>query len=423
LGFNWNKDPKRADESRKGDRVILFLDTFGASGGVGRCTRELLKAFTQSGTDVLCCGRSHVVESFKPIIAEDGRIRFHNLDRPLYDPRVLSVRFCSHFFGQSATASDALLGAVHAKIGKTDESHTKSRILVNYPQIIPPPGKDYEFSVLIYDLNWLRFPGNFREPEKIDRWCREWIERAVSVITISEVTRREVIDAYGRSPASVIAAPLAPFPPHTTVSPILDKTVLDRLGLKAGRFYLYPAAWGLHKGFTALTEALELAKGTDPAVVTCGEPLEKIETATSEIATLRKSLAGRWKRLVSEKRLVITSYLPDEDLEVLRRNCKAYILPSEYEGFGFPLVEAIYHYRPALVAPIPAHVEMLSRYPQYTLARLCELNSGKTFAQNLNDLPTECADAPIGWAEGIEKTWSWSHTAALISSSLSMQQR
>ncbi len=41
------------------------------------------------------------------------------------------------------------------------------------------------------------------------------------------------------------------------------------------------------------------------------------------------------------EQVILTGYVPDEDLSVLYRNCVAMVYPSLYEGFGLPVVEAM----------------------------------------------------------------------------------
>jgi glycosyltransferase involved in cell wall biosynthesis len=101
-------------------------------------------------------------------------------------------------------------------------------------------------------------------------------------------------------------------------------------------------------------------------------------------------------------------------MQILRLNCKAFMLPSQFEGFGLPLVEAIYHHRPAIVSAIPPHRETLDRYPQYRLATLFPPASAEALAAALNQSPAESSPMPAGWRKGVEKTWSWADTVGRI---------
>ena len=47
------------------------------------------------------------------------------------------------------------------------------------------------------------------------------------------------------------------------------------------------------------------------------------------------------KELNLEKEVVFTGYVPDEELPILYKGAKCFALVSLYEGFGFPVLEAM----------------------------------------------------------------------------------
>ncbi|MDR3792618.1 MAG: glycosyltransferase [Terracidiphilus sp.] len=241
------------------------------------------------------------------------------------------------------------------------------------------------------------------------------MQQASLIFTNSETTRHEVIRQYECAPDRVVAAPYAPIRILCKQSCFSESPVA---GLQEGHFYLYPSAWALHKGFRTLTEALEMAEHIDPVVVTCGDPLSGIEGAVPGVAALRRELEPRWRKLVATGRLKIFSYMPDQQMLWLSRKCKALILPSDYEGYGLPLAEAVYHHRPAIVSSIPAHCEILDRYPQYRLATLFQPGAAEELALCLNRSEAETSPETTGWAEEIDSTWSWMHTAGRILAAL-----
>jgi glycosyltransferase involved in cell wall biosynthesis len=174
----------------------------------------------------------------------------------------------------------------------------------------------------------------------------------------------------------------------------------------------------MHKGFRTLTEALERTEKTDPVVVTCGYPLDGIENSTPSLAELRRELWPRWEKLIADGRLIVMRNLLDDQLRRLRSQCKAFVLPSEYEGFGLPLVEAVYHHRAAIATSIPAHMEILTRYPQYRLATVFEPGSAEVLARNLNQDRVDVSPEPERWKEEIDETWSWLHAVRRILTAL-----
>jgi glycosyltransferase involved in cell wall biosynthesis len=393
---------------------VAILDLFGGSGGVGRCTLEILQALAADGVSIRLCGRSHVVDSIKGRLSALENIGFNNLEQPKWSFGVICLKLAVKFGNGSSLLTNMLLRRSFKVIKRNGSI---SQLLVNYPQAIPPPSRHYNFAVFLHDLNWRVYPGNFLNAELTDRNCRKWVERASKVITNSECTRHEVIEHYQCPPEKVVAAPLAPF--RASIGGDLDSSkYLSGIGLVAGRFYLFPGVWGLHKGHETLTEAIERSQSTDPVVVTCGKPSDGIKKSTRAVATMRASLASRWEHLIAKKKLVVVSGVSDLEMQTLRTGCRAYVLPSQYEGFGFPLVETIYHHRPAIVSAIKAHKEILNRYPQYTLATLFPPASSDALAAALDGFTAKPGHTPVNWEENIEATWSWKNTVQKILSGL-----
>ncbi len=56
--------------------------------------------------------------------------------------------------------------------------------------------------------------------------------------------------------------------------------------------------------------------------------------------------------------VVLAGYLSDEDLRSVVAGAEAVCMPSVYEGFGLPVVEALAAGRPVLASDIPAHREV-----------------------------------------------------------------
>ena len=395
---------------------VIILDLFGASGGVGRCTREILRKLKAERVPTMLCGQSHVVDSFRDDQQASLNFRFENLEKPALSLKSLRIKLASKYKSRFTRLADLLLQET-MKAAYVRESCLPTPILVNYPQMISPPATPRNFCVFLHDLNWRLYPGNFKDPGQTDRNCRGWVERASKVITNSEHTRDEVIEHYQCASDKVVAAPLSPFGERIFQDFDASK-YLASLGLVAGHFYLFPGVWGLHKGHDALTDAIEMSQSAGPVVVTCGMPLDRITGSTAAVAAKRNSLASRWDKLIAEKKLVVVGGVSEPEMQALRAGCRAYVLPSQYEGFGFPLIEAIYHHRPALVSDIKAHREILNRYPQYKLATLFPPDSAGALTMELNRFSHEGVQMPADWQKKIEATWSWKNTIQRILSTL-----
>ncbi len=187
----------------------VIVDLFGASGGVGRCTYEILQQMEADEVPAVLVGQSHVVDSFRERLPAMQHLSMVNLEHPKFSLKSLKIKQAARNAAGSPRLADTLL--LEARKAVRGQSATSAPILVNYPQIAAPPTVRSEFSILIHDLNWRLYPGNFPDPDLIDRNCRGWVDRAVKVIANSECTRDEIIERYACAPNKVMAAPLAPF--------------------------------------------------------------------------------------------------------------------------------------------------------------------------------------------------------------------
>ena len=67
--------------------------------------------------------------------------------------------------------------------------------------------------------------------------------------------------------------------------------------------------------------------------------------------------------------VVLAGYLADGDLHAVVAGAAAVCMPSHYEGFGLPVLEAMAAGRPVLASDIPAHREVGGDVPRFFTAR------------------------------------------------------
>jgi len=156
------------------------------------------------------------------------------------------------------------------------------------------------------------------------------VARARRVITVSEFTRRDVMRRY-RVPASTIVTVHQGVRQDVPGDDAAAETV-RRLGLTPP-FFVYPAAALPHKNHRRLIESFGRfieRTGSNAQLVLCGAQGDVWDYATRRISA--QGLESRVRHL---------GFLPRrEDVFLLLRRAEALVFPSEFEGFGLPLVEA-----------------------------------------------------------------------------------
>lgn len=112
-----------------------------------------------------------------------------------------------------------------------------------------------------------------------------------------------------------------------------SKVNLNHLGIKNGDFLLSVATLEPRKNFSRLIDAF-LAL---PEEIRNQHQLVLVGSSgwkNSEIYL-------KAKQYIDNGQIVITGYISDDELKLLYRNCKLFIYPSVYEGFGLPIIEAM----------------------------------------------------------------------------------
>ena len=178
------------------------------------------------------------------------------------------------------------------------------------------------------------FPG--RELDERRRLYRQSIHRAVHLCAISEFTRQTLIERLAIAPERVTTTRLAADPIFEPGSPARGnhRRVLDRYGLPSGQYLLFPGNTWPHKNHQGAVEALRVlreAYGLDPLLVCTGSP----RGAEGE-------LRAKIRAAGLEARVRFLGYCPTSDMPALYEGAAALVFPSLFEGFGIPLLEAMW---------------------------------------------------------------------------------
>jgi glycosyltransferase involved in cell wall biosynthesis len=188
------------------------------------------------------------------------------------------------------------------------------------------------FVLTVHDLQYLTYP-EYVHPVKLRylrRAVRLSVRRAAVVAVPSEYVRRTVIDAYGPDPATVVVVPHGiEAPPTGDASPAARAAVVRaRYGLGDGPYVVLPAITHPHKGHRLVLDVL--ARTTDLGLVLLGGRGAADSDVEAAITALGLS-----------SRVVRPGRVPESDRDAIVAGAEALVFPSEYEGFGAPVLEAM----------------------------------------------------------------------------------
>lgn len=187
----------------------------------------------------------------------------------------------------------------------------------------------------VFDLTPRIFPEQFpvRAREKFETYFQLVRSRARRVLVTSDSAKRDVQEHLGVPEDRISVTPLAADP---RFRPIDDedaiRAVRRRLGVPE-RYLLFIGTSGPRKNLGTLLEAYALLPSSLRAEV--GLVLSGHLTAHAE------ELRRRAVELDVLPTVLFTGYLPFGELHHLLCGADAFVLPSRYEGFGLPVLEAM----------------------------------------------------------------------------------
>jgi glycosyltransferase involved in cell wall biosynthesis len=196
--------------------------------------------------------------------------------------------------------------------------------------------------VTIHDLIFLRYPEYYRWTERAIylRKFRYACRYADRVIAVSEQTRADIIHFFG-VPADKIETihQSCDLAFQTKVGDRVRNDVKNKYGLPED-YILYVGSFNERKNLLGLIDGLELMKASlDTPLVMIGGG-----------GQYKRQVMERINRLGLDNRVFIHSDVPNEDLPAIYQQARLFVYPSIFEGFGIPIIEAIFSGLPVVTS-------------------------------------------------------------------------
>jgi glycosyltransferase involved in cell wall biosynthesis len=221
----------------------------------------------------------------------------------------------------------------------------KHPVDVLHVQFTAPPFCPCPAVVSIHDLSFEHLPETFkrRSRTQLRLTVRHSARRASRILTLSEHTRRDIIQTYGIDAERVSTIPVAA---AEHFGPIRDYRELQRVrhnyGID-GDYILSVGSIQPRKNLARLIRAYALLRGNCSA-----DKLPKLVLVGKSAWLYDETLRTLDEAGVKDT-VVLTGYVPERDLPALYSGALCFVYPSYFEGFGLPPLEAMKCGAPVIV--------------------------------------------------------------------------
>jgi glycosyltransferase involved in cell wall biosynthesis len=210
--------------------------------------------------------------------------------------------------------------------------------LLHAPAFVAPVICPCPVVTTIHDISYLLYPSHFA------RWWVTYmktvmppaVKSAAAIICGSENSKRDIVSAYSIGGDKVRVVPYGVdherFHPGVT----LDNQWAQTLGIRNG-YVLHVGTFSYRKNIPTLLHAIAnlRARGKlgDRQLVLAGAQNLSLKGGNEILETIRE--------LELSSSVVMTGHMPDEHVPGLYAHASMLVMPSLYEGFGFPVLEAM----------------------------------------------------------------------------------
>lgn len=219
------------------------------------------------------------------------------------------------------------------------------------PLLMPVPSV-----ISIMDMSFERFPEYFKAKDyyQLKLWTKISALQAKKIFTISEFSKSEICKVYN-FPSDKVVVTYCGFDKER-FNPNVRKQTAKIAKVKAkynisNNFLLFLGTLQPRKNLVRLIEAFSQLSDKKIQLVVVGMINE------GRGGWMNETIFQIVKKLGLESRVIFTGYVPDEEVPFLMVSSRGYVLPSLYEGFGIPPIEA-------MATGVPVAVSAVSSLPE-----------------------------------------------------------
>ncbi len=208
--------------------------------------------------------------------------------------------------------------------------------------------------VTIHDLIFLRLPHMYKFIDRTiyERKFKYACQVSDRVIAVSRQTANDIEEFFHINPDKIDVVYQGCNPVFNTEIPLIEKEILRMKYLLPKSFILYVGTIEERKNLLTLIKALHFGKIDMPLVV-IGKPTPYLNKIIEFIE--RHSLIN----------IIFCDIVQNQDLPGIYQLANLFVYPSIFEGFGIPVLEALYSKVPVITSKASSMTEVGGEYTVY----------------------------------------------------------
>ena len=188
---------------------------------------------------------------------------------------------------------------------------------------------------LIPDMQHEKYPQNFSN--EVLNWRKTKIEQSSistdHIITISKFSKKEITKYLNVDSNKVSVTYLStPYWHDIPFNKKINQEVINKYQLKPKKYFFFPANTWPHKNFKRLLNAFAKISNKYPSIDLL-------------LAVQSNNIDPDLKKIIEKhnlnKRIRFIGFVEDKHISYIFKNSLAVVIPSLYEGFGIPAIEAM----------------------------------------------------------------------------------
>jgi glycosyltransferase involved in cell wall biosynthesis len=214
-----------------------------------------------------------------------------------------------------------------------------------------PLNLDFPVVNVIHDINFVHRPGDlpFLVQKYYNYFFPKFASKATRLITVSEYSKNDISETFNVDKEKIDVAHNGCNQLFRSTSAEMKERIRDKFS-GGNPFFIHIGSQNPRKNINGLLEAYELFRSKELKpykLLFAGEPMWGNSTVGKKLG-----------QMVYKNDILFTGRISTEVLQLLLSSAEALVMPSFFEGFGIPVVEALYCEVPVICSNVTSLPEV-----------------------------------------------------------------